>query len=83
MNGHASDITTNGIPSAGYDNCGYDESMILSVDTRNVKWQAKTGGQFVAAANKAHNYKDYAKYMKRREAKLDREMQKQNEIKMM
>src|SRR5690606_22919334 len=80
MNGHASDITTNGFT---YDHCGYEEDVVLSDDTRNVKWQAKTGGQYVAAANKSYNYKGYAKHMRRKEAKIEREIQKANEIKMM
>ncbi len=37
----------------------------------------------MAAANKAHNYKDYAKYMKRKQAKMEREQQKAQEIGMM
>ena len=71
MNGHADDIDMNGIPS--FDSCGYESGMILSVDSRNLKWQAKQNGEYVATANKAHNYKDYAKYMKRRQAKEERQ----------
>jgi len=38
------DIDMNGIPSlngGSYDTCGYEEGVTLSVDSRNLKWQAR------------------------------------------
>ena len=67
-NGHSdTNIFINEIPSASYDMCGYEQDAPLSVDSRNLKWQAKQNGMSSAAANKAHNHKDYAKYMKKRQ----------------
>ena len=69
----------NGIPTlngGSYDNCGYEEGVTLSVDSRNLKWQAKQNGVSSAAANKSYNFKDYQKYMKKRNDKLDREQSK-------
>lgn len=59
--------------SQSYDNCGYEPDMVMSVDTRNLKWQARQNGVSGAAANKSYNHKDYAKYMKRKGDKEDRE----------
>ncbi len=77
MESNGQHISTNGFSSM--DTCGYELVPEMGVDTRNAKWQSRQNGAFGAAANKAHNFKDYAKYMKRREEKIERENQKIHE----
>ena len=79
MDSNSAEPMNNGFGGSSYDSCGYEIDAPLAVDTRNTKWQARQNGQFTAAANKSFNHKDYAKYMKRREAKIDRETQQANE----
>ncbi len=54
------------IEAETYDSCGYENASTLTVDSRNGKWQARNAGESIAASNKSHNFKDYAKYMKRK-----------------
>ena len=83
VNGNALELNTE---SSGIDTCGYQSDMIFSVDTRNLKWQARQNGESTAASNKSYNHKDQAKYQKRRQAKMEREQHKaqsENMIKQM
>ena len=57
----------------GFDSCGYEAGKDLSVDTRNTKWQARQHGESTATSSKSHNHKEFEKYMKRKNAKDDRE----------
>ena len=58
------------------DSCGYDHSSISMADTRSVKFQAKKNHKFTASASKSYNAKDYYKYLKKRQEKLDRDEHK-------
>lgn len=78
MNGY---YDTNG--SGGFDNCGYDESTVCSVDTRNTKYQAKVNHLSTAVCNKSFNFKSQIKYLKRRDEKIEREQAKEQEKIMM
>lgn len=62
--------------AGGFDNCGYEDGIVLALDSRNGKWKARQNGESTSAANKAFNFKDYQKYQKRRNEKIDREQQK-------
>eukprot|EP00347_Sterkiella_histriomuscorum_P007033 403350504 len=75
------DIDMNGIPSlsngvGGFDSCGLEEGIQLSVDSRNLKWQARNNGMSQAAASKSFNHKNMLKYMQRRNDKMEREQHK-------
>ena len=65
-----------------FDNCGYDaESMVL--DTRNTKYQARVNHTATADAGKSFNVQNYAKIMKKREQKEEREAKRVLESQML
>ena len=57
--------------------------MTESIDTRNTKYKAKVNHQSTAASSKSYNHKNYMKYMKRRQEKMDRDEARAVERKMM
>jgi hypothetical protein len=79
MNGIVDGATANG-GGGSYDTCGYDQDVMMSVDTRNTKFQASKNHIDTAASNKSFNYKNYMKYMKRKDAKLDRIAKKEADL---
>ncbi len=68
------DMHLNGNSNGGFDTCGYEASSVMTVDTRNTKWQARQNGESTATSNKSHNFKEYQKQMKRKNAQMDRAM---------
>ena len=65
--------------SDGFDTCGYDDSGIMSIDTRNTKFQARINHVPMAASNKSFNHKDMVKYQKKKGEKEDRDHQREQD----
>jgi hypothetical protein len=56
MNGLINNVTANG-GGGSYDTCGYDQDAVMSVDTRNTKFQAVKNHLDTASSNKSFNFK--------------------------
>ena len=63
----------NGMGGDSYDCCGYDESSVMAVDTRNTKYQARMNHTSTAISSKSFNIKMQAKYMAKAQDKQERE----------
>ncbi len=66
-----------------FDACGYEPDSIISVDTRNTKYQARINHNSLASSNKSHNVLQMAKLNSKQQAKEQREHQRVMEMHMM
>ena len=66
-----------------FDCCGYEAESLMTVDTRNAKYQAKINHSDSAMSNKTHNVLQAAKINQKRQDKLDRERESEMQEHMM
>lgn len=66
-----------------FDCCGYEAESLMSVDTRNAKYQARMNHTDSAMSKKTHNVLQAAKINKKRQEKLDRERESEKQEHMM